>query len=57
MPRLKYLGLSFYKSSALKEIRNKLEHERYNLQVKPEELRDLVNEIEKFEKEIYGNST
>lgn len=50
------VGLSFYKSSALREIRNKLEHEGYKQKIEKQDIIDLLNDIEKFEREIFPNT-
>ncbi|MCH7561786.1 MAG: hypothetical protein IIC67_10565 [Thaumarchaeota archaeon] len=47
------LNLSFYKSSSLRNVRNKLEHEGYKQPVTNDEVLDLLKEIKKFEKELY----
>lgn len=47
------VGLSFYRSSALRAIRNKLEHEGYKQKITKQEIVDLLNDIEKFDHEIF----
>lgn len=47
------VGLSFYKSSALREIRNKLEHEGYKQKIDKNDIDELLSDIEKFESEIF----
>src|SRR5437667_8099733 len=47
------VSLEFYRSSALRAIRNKLEHEGYNLKVSQEEMLTLLRDIQRFENELY----
>ena len=47
------VGLSFHKSSALREVRNKLEHEGYKQKIEKQDIVELLNDIERFEKEIF----
>jgi hypothetical protein len=50
------VSLAFYKASALRMVRNKMEHEGYNLTVKREEVLDLLKEIRKFEAEMFPSA-
>lgn len=47
------VNLSFYKSSTIREVRNKIEHEGYDVQVRPDDVSDLLNDVEKFDKELF----
>lgn len=47
------LSLSFYKSPSIRTIRNKMEHEGYKQNVNKDDVVDLLNEIKKFEKELF----
>lgn len=47
------LSLTFHKSSSLRAVRNRLEHQGYKQMVKREELIDLVKEITRFETELF----
>jgi hypothetical protein len=47
------VGLSFFKSSALREVRNRLEHEGYKQQLTHDEVLDLIHDVEKFERELF----
>jgi len=49
------LSLSFYKSPALREMRNKLEHEGYKQPVTNDDVIELIKEIKKFEKELFAS--
>ena len=47
------VSLAFYKSSSLRMVRNKLEHEGYRQKVTKEEVFDLLKEIKRFEAELF----
>jgi hypothetical protein len=47
------VSLEFYRASALRNIRNVLEHQGYNLKVSQGEMLDLLHDIQRFEKELY----
>jgi len=47
------LSLNFYKSSALRKIRNKLEHEGYLQKVRRQDVLNLQKDIRDFELELY----
>ena len=47
------LRLSFYKSSTLREMRNTIEHEGFDIKIDTDDVLDILNDIEKFEKELF----
>lgn len=47
------LTLSFYKSSTLREMRNTIEHEGFDIKITKEDANDILKDIEKFEKELF----
>lgn len=47
------VSLTFFKSTGLRDMRNKMEHEGYKTKVCKEEIPDLLNEITKFENELF----
>ena len=49
------VSLTFYKSSALREIRNTLEHYGYSQPVTRNDVLELLKDIKKFELEIFVN--
>ena len=51
------VSLAFYKSSSIRAIRNKLEHEGYKQKVTKDEMLDLVRDIRRFEGEIFRKSS
>ncbi|MDE1818375.1 MAG: hypothetical protein KGI19_07210 [Thaumarchaeota archaeon] len=51
------VGLTFYRTSSLREIRNRLEHEGHKFQVTDDEINNLLNDIEKFEAELFKEDT
>lgn len=46
-------SLLFYKSSALRKVRNRLEHEGYDQIVTHKEVQDLLKDIKNFESELF----
>lgn len=47
------LSISFYKSHSLRDMRNKIEHEGFDVKVTSEDVKSLLDDIEKFEKELF----
>lgn len=47
------VSIYFYKSSALRVVRNKFEHQGYKQKISIEEFRDLLKETKRFENEIF----
>jgi len=47
------VGLDFFKSSGLREIRNRLEHEGFKYSVTSSDVEDLLKDLEKFESELF----
>jgi hypothetical protein len=45
--------LSFYKPSSLRDVRNKIEHEGYEVKVESDDILDLINDVEKLDKELF----
>ncbi|NIP62108.1 MAG: hypothetical protein GWN01_12005 [Nitrosopumilaceae archaeon] len=45
--------LRYYRSGTIRELRNKIEHEGFDVKVDDADVRDLLNDIESFEKELY----
>jgi hypothetical protein len=49
-------SISFYKVQSLRDVRNKLEHDGYDVKITAEDVKDLLKDIEKFEKELFPNN-
>ena len=47
------LTLSFYKSSTLREMRNTIEHEGFDIKISKDDVDDILKDIKKFEKELF----
>ncbi len=47
------LGLSFYKTSSLRTIRNELEHRGYRYKVTREQMLELLKDLKDFEREVF----
>jgi len=45
--------LSFYKPSSLREVRNKIEHEGYEVKVEFDDILDLIDDVEKLDRELF----
>lgn len=51
------VSLTFYRASALRSVRNRVEHEGYKTTVTREEVLDLVKDTNRFELELFPNPT
>ncbi len=49
------VSLTFYKTSSLRTVRNKIEHEGYKLGVTRDEVFDLLKDTLRFETELFPN--